>query len=62
MAAQMRHDHPVARRCQQRRDIDEAVNIIGPAVQKHDRRTIGGAGFSVSNMQDAGIDLLQCAE
>src|ERR671911_2205598 len=57
MAAQMRHDHPVARRRQQRRDIDEAVNIVGPAVQKNYRRTIGGAAFSVSNIQDAGIDL-----
>ena len=25
--------------------------------QKDDRRTIGGAGFSVSNIQDASIDL-----
>ena len=38
IAAQIRHDHPVARRRQQRRDIDKAVNVVGPAVQKNDRR------------------------
>ena len=59
MAAQMRDDHPVARRRQQRGDIDKAVNVVGPAVQKDDRRAIGGASFSVSDIQDAGIDLLQ---
>jgi hypothetical protein len=35
------------------------MNIVGPAVQKNDRRAIDGAGFSVSNIQDAGIDLLE---
>ena len=59
IAAQIRNDHPVARRCQQGRDIDEAVNVVGPAVQKNDRRTIGGAGFGIADIEDAGIDLLQ---
>ena len=59
IAAQIRDDHPVARRRQQRRDIDIAVNVVGPAVQKNDRRTIGGTSLSVSNIQDAGIDLLE---
>ena len=27
-------------------------------VQKNDRRTVGGSSFGVSNIQDAGIDLL----
>jgi hypothetical protein len=31
-------------------------------VQKDDCWTIGGAGFSVSDIQDAGIDLLKPAE
>jgi len=31
-------------------------------VQQNDRMTIGGASFSVSNIQKAGIDLLQCAD
>jgi hypothetical protein len=30
-------------------------------VQKNNRGTIGGAGFGVSNIQEAGIDLLQWA-
>ena len=62
VAAQIRNDHPVARRRQQRGDIDKAVNVVGPAVQKNDRGTIGGAGFGVADIQDAGIDLLQRAE
>src|SRR5918993_198215 len=56
-AALMWDDRPVACLRQQRRHIDVAVNVVGPAVQKNYRRTIGGAGFSVSNIQDAGIDL-----
>src|SRR5215212_6088864 len=57
IAAQMRDDPPVACLRQQGRYIAKAVNVVGPAVQKDYRRTIGGAGFSVSNIQDAGIDL-----
>ena len=37
IAAQIGNDHPVAGRRQQRRDIDKAVNVVGPAVQKNDR-------------------------
>ena len=62
VAAQIRNDHPVARRRQQRRDIDKAVNVVGPAVQKNDRRAIGRTGFGVADVQDAGIDLLQRRE
>ena len=62
IAAQIRDDHPVARRRQQRRDVDVAVDVVGPAVQQDDRRTIGGAGFGVADIQDAGVDLLQRAE
>jgi hypothetical protein len=36
--------------------------IVGPAVQEDDRRTIGGAGFHISDIQKAGIDLLQWAK
>jgi hypothetical protein len=39
--------------------MDIAVNVVGPAVEKNHRRTIGGAGFSVANIQKAGIDLLE---
>ena len=47
VAAQIRDDHAVARRRQQRRDIDKAVDVVGPAVQQDDRRAIGGAGLGV---------------
>jgi hypothetical protein len=57
IAAQVWDDHPVAHLRQERRYIDVAVNVVGPAVQKDDRGTIGGPGFGVSNVQDAGIDL-----
>ena len=59
IAAQIGDDHPVARLRKPRRNVDIAVNVVGPAVQKHDRRTIARASFSVSDIQDAGIDLLQ---
>src|SRR5262249_47038119 len=62
VAAQIRDNNPAARLRQQGRDVDKAMNIVGPAVQKNYRGTIGSASFSVSNVQDAGIDLLQCAE
>ena len=62
IAAQIRDDHPVARRRQQRGDIDKAVNVVGPAVQKNDRGTIGGTGFGVSDIEEAGVDLLQRAK
>jgi hypothetical protein len=62
IAAQRGDDHPVAGLCQHRRTIHIAMHIVGPAVQRHDHRTIGGASFSVSDIQEAGIDLLKLAE
>src|SRR5260221_6576539 len=62
IAAQIRDDHPVARLRKPRRNVDIAVNVVRPAVQKNYRATIGGASFSVSDIQDAGVDLLQRAE
>ena len=62
IAAQIRNDHPLAGLRQRRRDIDKAMNIIGPAVQKNDRGTIGGTGFGVSDIEDAGINLFQRGE
>lgn len=40
-------------------DVDETVDIVGPAVQKNHRGTIGGAGFRVVDIHQAGINLLQ---
>src|SRR5262245_28079739 len=62
ITAQVRDDHPIARRRQRRRHIDEAVNVVGPSVQEEDHRPICGAGFGVSDIQNAGIDLLERAE
>ena len=62
ITAQIRNDHAVARRRQQRRDVDKAVDVVGPAVQQNDRRAIGGAGFGVTDIQHAGIDLLEWGE
>jgi hypothetical protein len=59
IAAQIRHDHAVARRRQQRGDVDKTVNVIGPAVQKNDRGSVSGAGFGVADIEEAGIGLLQ---
>ena len=41
-----------------RGNIDIAVNVVGPTVQKKHRRTIGAAGLGVPNIQEAGVDLL----
>ena len=47
---------------EQRGDIDEAVNVVGPPVQKDHRRAIGRAGLGVADVQDAGVDLLERPE
>src|SRR5215813_3958971 len=59
IAAQVRSNRPKACRSQQRRDINEGVNVVWPAVQKDDHWSIGGTGFCVTNIKDAGINLLQ---
>ena len=58
VAAQVRDDHPVALRRQQRGDVDVAVDVVGPAVQQDDRGTVGRAGLGVADVEQAGIDLL----
>src|SRR5437763_711552 len=62
IAAQVRNDRPIAGRCQQRRNIDKAINVLGPAVQKNHHWSIGGTGFSVTDIEAAGLDLLQRSE
>ena len=47
---------------QQRRHIDKAVDVVGPAVQQNDGRTIGRAGFGIADIQATGIDLLEGAK
>jgi hypothetical protein len=59
IAAYIRDDHAVACLGQQRSDLAIALNVIGPPVQKYNRPTIAGADLSVSDVQDAGVDLLE---
>ena len=61
-AAQIGDDHPVARLCKPGRHVDIAVNVVGPTVQQHDRRTIALSSFRVADIQEAGIDLFQRTE
>ena len=59
VAAQPGRDHPEACRRQHRDDIDEGVDVVGPAVQEDDDGTIGGPGFGITDSEDAGLDLFQ---
>ena len=47
-APQIGDDYPIARRCQQGRNLDVAVDVVRPALQKNHRRAIGRASFSVA--------------
>ena len=58
VAAQVGDDHPVSGRRQQRRDLVEGVNVVRPAMQQNDRRTVGGTTVGVSDVEDDGSDLL----
>src|SRR5215472_9210002 len=53
VSAVVRHDHAIARRRQDRSDIDKAVNVIGPAMQQNDRRTVGRTGFGIADIEKA---------
>jgi len=59
MAAEMGHDHPVARRRQQWGDLDEAVDVVRPSVQQEHWRTAWGTRFGVADVEDPGMDLLE---
>ena len=62
MAAEIRDDHPVALRRQQRRDVGIAVNVVGEAMHENDRAAVGGPRLDVSDIEDTGIDLPHWAE
>src|SRR4030095_10149428 len=44
VAAQIRNDHPIARRRQQRSNVDKTVDVVRPPVQQEDGGTVGGGG------------------
>src|SRR6185295_5057176 len=56
VATQIRHDHPVARRCQRWSYIDVAIDVVGPAVQQNDGRTIARPRVGVPHTQKPGIN------
>lgn len=62
IAAQIRHNHAVAFGGEDGRHIDEAVDIVGPAVEQDDGGPVGGAGFGIADIEETGIDLLQRCE
>src|SRR5689334_14621644 len=59
IAAQIVDDHPVARRRQQRSNIDIGVDVVRPTVQKNDRPAVGWAGLGVSDVKNHCVDLLE---
>ena len=61
ITAQIWNDDAVARGRQQRRHIEIAVDVVGPAVEK-DHGPVRRPDIGVADRQDAGLDLLQRAE
>ena len=61
-AAEVGDDDPVARRRQKRNDVGEAVDVVRPAVQQDDRRSVCRSPVEVPDVQGAGIDLADGAE
>jgi len=55
-------DHPVACGRQQGRDIDEAVNVVWPAVQEDDGRPVSRTRVDIPNVEVASVDLLDPAK
>src|SRR3982074_1037990 len=62
VTTQMRDDHAKARLCEHGCDIDKAVNVVGPAVQKNYNGSVRGTGLCVTHIQYTRIDLLQRSE
>src|SRR6476659_9486357 len=52
----------MARCGQQRHNVVEAVNVVGPPVQQEDGGTSGWTSIDISDTEDAGIDLLHGTE
>src|SRR5262245_56072516 len=58
----MRNDDPVAGLGEQRRHIDKAMDVVGPAVQQDDDGAVGRTVLGIAYIEHAGIDLLQRGE
>jgi hypothetical protein len=59
VAAQERNDDTVAFGRKQGGDVDEAVDVIRPPVQENNRWAVRWAGLGVTDIENAGVDLLQ---
>ena len=58
MAAQEWNDNTVAFGSEQGRHVDEAVDVVRPAVQQDHGGPFSRTGFGIADVQYAGIDLL----
>src|SRR5262249_39547194 len=62
VAPQKRHDRPVARRRERESRVGVAVNVVRPAVEEDDGRSVIRPCFDVPDVEHARIDLLQGSE
>src|SRR5580693_2859755 len=62
IAAQVRHEHVVTLRCQQRSNVDIAVDVVRPTMQENHGSTIGWTCFNVADVEETCIDLLDGPE
>src|SRR6202022_3033235 len=62
ISAQVGDDHPVAGRRQARGDVDETVDVVRPPVQKNHGWAAAGTGLGVSDVENAGLDVLERTE
>jgi hypothetical protein len=59
---QVRHDHATAAGREHGRDIHVAVNVIRESMEKQHDRPIAGADVVITNIENAGLDLLDRLE
>ena len=57
VAAEVRHDHAVAARRQERSDVDEAVDVVRPAVQEDRDGPAGRTCLGVGDVERSGVDV-----
>lgn len=57
VAPQIGHDHPEPSCRKDRRDLVEAVDVIGPAVQEDDRRSVAGTAVHIADVECSGVNL-----
>ena len=62
VASEIGHDHPVTRGSERGRGLGVAVDVVGPAVEEHDRLTVGRSDLDVSDVERTGVDLLHRPE